>query len=76
MELVLNRLTTNYTFFMREQEHFHFFEKVVLPEMIQKMMSNFSRNLMGSMRLKVWKMTLSRMMGATAYCWVPFTGTK
>ena len=30
MELVLNRLTTNYTFFMREQEHFQFFEKVVL----------------------------------------------
>ena len=36
MELVLNRLTTNYTFFMREQEHFHFFEKVVLPEMIRR----------------------------------------
>ena len=36
MELVLNRLTTNYTFFMREQEHFQFFEKVVLPEMIRR----------------------------------------
>ena len=36
LELVLNRLTTNYTFFMREQEHFQFFEKVVLPEMIRR----------------------------------------
>jgi len=36
MELVLNRLTTNYTFFMREQEHFQFFQKVVLPEMVRR----------------------------------------
>ena len=36
IEQVLNRLTTNYTFFMREQEHFQFFEKVVLPEMIRR----------------------------------------
>ena len=36
MELVLNRLTTNYTFFMREQEHFEFFEKTILPDLVQK----------------------------------------
>ncbi len=36
MELVLNRLTTNYTFFMREQDHYHFFEKTVLPELTQR----------------------------------------
>ena len=29
IEQVLNRLTTNYTFFMRETEHFEFFTKVV-----------------------------------------------
>lgn len=28
---LLNRLTTNHTYFMREAEHFHFFSKVVLP---------------------------------------------
>jgi len=36
MELVLNRLTTNYTFFMRETEHFDFFTKVIMPEMVNK----------------------------------------
>lgn len=36
MEQVLNRLTTNYTFFMRETEHFDFFSKVILPELVRK----------------------------------------
>lgn len=28
---LLNKLTTNHTFFMRESEHFHFFRETVLP---------------------------------------------
>ena len=36
IELVLNRLTTNYTFFMREPEHFEFFTKVILPDLVRK----------------------------------------
>lgn len=36
MELVLNRLTTNYTFFMRETEHFDYFSKVIMPELVHK----------------------------------------
>ena len=36
MEQVLNRLTTNYTFFMRENEHFDFFTKVIMPELVRK----------------------------------------
>ena len=39
IEKVLNRLTTNYTFFMRETEHFDFFSKVILPELIRKYQS-------------------------------------
>lgn len=36
IELVLNKLTTNYTFFMREQEHFVFFQKEILPDLVRR----------------------------------------
>jgi len=36
IEQVINRLTTNYTFFMRETEHFDFFTKVILPDLVRK----------------------------------------
>ena len=31
LDSMLNRLTTNHTYFMREEEHFSFFEKTILP---------------------------------------------
>ncbi len=36
IETLLNHLTTNYTFFMREPEHFTFFKERVLPEISKK----------------------------------------
>ncbi len=33
MNQILNRLTTNYSYFMREWDHFQYFKDVVLPEM-------------------------------------------
>jgi chemotaxis protein methyltransferase CheR len=41
-----NIITTNHTYFMRESEHFDFFEKVVLPEL-------YARHL-DSKNLKIW----------------------
>ncbi len=34
--LVLNKLTTNYTFFMREQDHLELFAKRILPELVTR----------------------------------------
>lgn len=34
--LVLNKLTTNYTFFMREKEHLDYFRQIILPELIRR----------------------------------------
>lgn len=36
IELVINKLTTNYTFFMREQEHYDFFQKTILPDITRR----------------------------------------
>lgn len=36
VELVLNKLTTNYTFFMREQEHYRFFQNTILPDIVSR----------------------------------------
>lgn len=34
--LVLNKLTTNYTFFMREQDHLDYFYKNIIPDMVRR----------------------------------------
>lgn len=34
--LLLDKLTTNYTFFMREKGHFDFFQNTILPNLVEK----------------------------------------
>ena len=34
--MLLNKLTTNYTFFMREQEHLDYFRNRILPELVRR----------------------------------------
>ncbi len=36
MTLLLNKLTTNYTFFMREQEHLDYFQQQIIPEIVRR----------------------------------------
>ncbi len=36
MRILLNKLTTNHTFFMRENSHFEFFKNTILPELDRK----------------------------------------
>ncbi len=36
IETIINKLTTNYTFFMREKQHYDFFRNVVLPDLVEK----------------------------------------
>ncbi|MDD4843173.1 MAG: protein-glutamate O-methyltransferase CheR [Anaerotignum sp.] len=35
IELLLNKLTTNYTYFMREKAHFDFFSQNILPQLVK-----------------------------------------
>lgn len=36
LTLLLNKLTTNYTFFMREQEHLEYFQQKIIPEIVRR----------------------------------------
>lgn len=42
IDLMLNKLTTNYTYFYREENHFEFFKKIILPFLEQ---TKTSKNL-------------------------------
>ncbi len=36
VELILNKLTTNYTYFLREKDHFTYFQDVILPALVKR----------------------------------------
>lgn len=45
IELVLNKLTTNYTFFLREKDHFTYLRNHILPELARKHQQNRSLSI-------------------------------
>lgn len=45
IELLINKLTTNYTFFLREKDHFAFFRDTVLPELVKKHQNNHTLSI-------------------------------
>lgn len=74
VELVLNKLTTNYTFFMREQEHFSFFRSVILPEMVRrhqrdKVLSVWSAGCSTGEEPYTISMYMKDFLGAEAGAW-------
>lgn len=74
IELVLNKLTTNYTFFLREQDHFSFFLNVILPEMVRrhqrdKVLSIWSAGCSTGEEPYTISMYLKDYLGAEAGAW-------
>lgn len=74
IELVINKLTTNYTFFMREQEHFNFFRNTILPDVVkrrqgQRMLSIWSAGCASGEEPYTISMYVKDFLGAEAAHW-------
>lgn len=74
MEFVLNKLTTNYTYFMREKDHFDFFTRVALPEIIRrnekrKVLSIWSAGCSTGEEPYTISMCIKDYLGAKAASW-------
>lgn len=74
IELMLNKLTTNYTYFMREEQHFKFFKNVILPYLLEKnksrkMFSIWSAGCSSGDEPYTISMILKDFMGSKAKEW-------
>ena len=74
LELVLNKLTTNYTYFLREKDHFSFFQQTVLPELAQrhqkdKVLAIWSAGCSSGEEPYTLSMCLKEYFGAQASQW-------
>lgn len=73
LELMLNKLTTNYTFFMREGAHFDLFKDTILPYLVQtkkdKVLSIWSAACSSGEEPYTISMILKEFFGSKAAAW-------
>lgn len=73
LEVMLNKLTTNYTYFMREEAHFQFFTDTILPYLIEKkkdrVLSIWSAGCSSGEEPYTISMILKEYLGSKAAMW-------
>lgn len=73
IELMLNKLTTNYTYFMRESTHFDFFTSTILPQLVEtkknKVLSIWSAGCSSGEEPYTISMLLKDYLGTQASMW-------
>lgn len=73
LEILLNKLTTNHTFFMREKSHFDLFRDTILPELEQtkknKVLSIWSAGCSSGQEPYTLSMIMMDYFGAKASAW-------
>lgn len=73
LEIMLNKLTTNYTYFMREEAHFNFFRDTILPYLVNKkkdkVLSIWSAGCSSGEEPYTISMIIKEFLGAQAALW-------
>ena len=73
IELMLNKLTTNYTFFMRERAHFDLFKDTILPYLVEtkkdKVLSIWSAACSSGEEPYTISMIIKEFFGSKAAAW-------
>ncbi len=73
IQAMLNRLTTNYTYFMREKDHFDYFKNVILPYLIKtkknKVLSIWSAGCSSGEEPYTISMIIKEYLGTSAGAW-------
>lgn len=73
LEVMLNKLTTNYTYFMREEAHFNFFRDTILPYLLStkknKVLSIWSAGCSSGEEPYTISMIIKESLGAQAALW-------
>lgn len=73
LELMLNKLTTNYTYFMREESHFQFFTETILPYLVSvkkdRVLSIWSAGCSSGEEPYTISMLIKEFLGSKADMW-------